>query len=93
MIWILWFDHIIKYGLLKLSEKINKCLLRKNGNAWKRYAAEIINRKDKDTKNMKCKQCKFDNNCEAKNKAQWCYGEGKAVTGCNLGEPKEEKHE
>lgn len=41
---------------------------------------------------MKCKQCKFDNDCEARNKAQWIYGEGRAVIGCTLGEPAKESY-
>ena len=44
---------------------------------------------------IKCKQCKFDNNCEARDTAQWIEEEGrkgKKVTGCNLGKPIKENH-
>ena len=44
---------------------------------------------------IKCKQCKFDNNCESRNEAQWIEEvgrKGKKVTGCNLGKPIKENH-
>jgi len=36
---------------------------------------------------INCDICKFNNNCEAKAKALWVYGEGRNITGCNKGEP------
>ena len=35
---------------------------------------------------MKCKQCKFDNDCKSRNKGNWIEGEGRSVLGCTLGE-------